>query len=357
MMKRLLLVSLVSLFVLLSGLHLISELNPQPWTPPSNPGLTGQYAQNKHLDTHFHKAIETSEGPEDFTFDQQGHLFTGLANGDIVKIDVSATDPQPVVLTNTGGRPLGMRFDAMGNLIIADAIKGLLRYSAGNIEVLADTYQGQALKFVDHLTIGQDGLIYFSDASSRFGMEGYKYDFLEASMTGRIFVYDPTSGQLNVLVDDLYFANGVALSADGNELYINETGKARILKYRLKGPDAGSLSVLVDALPGYPDNLYMDETGILWVGVIGLRDPLLENLAGLPFVRKLMGGLPHSALISLNAYGFVLGLELSGDEVATVKHNFQGQAHYTNVTTAIPYNGKLYLGSLYQPNITVVALP
>ncbi len=38
---------------------------------------------------------------------------------------------QPRVFANTGGRPLGLIFDREGNLIVADAIKGLLSVNKG----------------------------------------------------------------------------------------------------------------------------------------------------------------------------------------------------------------------------------
>jgi hypothetical protein len=48
----------------------------------------------------------------------------------------------------TGGRPLGIKFDAGGNLIVADAFRGLLSVSPeGKVTVLADTVNGERMLF------------------------------------------------------------------------------------------------------------------------------------------------------------------------------------------------------------------
>src|SRR5690606_20170232 len=122
-------------------------------------------------------------------------------------------DGQVETFVSTGGRPLGMDFDAGGNLIVADAYKGLLRIDpAGKIEVLASEAEGVPFAFTDDLDIASDGRIYFTDASSRFQQPDYLLDLLEGRPYGRLMVHDPASGQTEVLLKDLYFANGVALS-------------------------------------------------------------------------------------------------------------------------------------------------
>ena len=72
------------------------------------------------------------------------------------------------IFSNTEGRPLGMAFDLEGNLIVADAIKGLLLIDAGGtvntLSIQSDS-DNVPFRFVDDLDIASDGKIYFSDAS------------------------------------------------------------------------------------------------------------------------------------------------------------------------------------------------
>ena len=56
-------------------------------------------------------------GPEDIVLND-GKIYVGYENGVIKNTDG--------IFSNTKGRPLGMAFDAKGNLIIADAIQGLI---------------------------------------------------------------------------------------------------------------------------------------------------------------------------------------------------------------------------------------
>lgn len=73
--------------------------------------------------------------------------------------------------------------------------------------------------------------------------------------------------QADVLVDSLYYANGVALDEKRGYLYLAETIGGRLLRYRVD-LDAGQLSerfVLVEGLE--PDNLELDSEGRLWVAL------------------------------------------------------------------------------------------
>ncbi|MGC3664084.1 SMP-30/gluconolactonase/LRE family protein, partial [Pseudomonas aeruginosa] len=63
-------------------------------------------------------------GAEDTAVDSQGRVYAGLADGRVVRLDGSG---KVETFVDTGGRPLGMDFDAAGKLILADAWKGLLR--------------------------------------------------------------------------------------------------------------------------------------------------------------------------------------------------------------------------------------
>ncbi|MQM05914.1 hypothetical protein Taro_038732 [Colocasia esculenta] len=63
--------------------------------------------------------------------------------------------------------------------------------------------------------------------------------------TGRLMRYDPTMGELRVLLDELSFPNGVALSRDDNFLLVVETIPCRVLRYWLRTPRAGTVEVLL----------------------------------------------------------------------------------------------------------------
>jgi sugar lactone lactonase YvrE/predicted ester cyclase len=78
---------------------------------------------------------------------------------------------------------------------------------------------------------------------------------------------DRFATEAEVLVDSLYFANGVVIDEASGHLYVAETMGGRVLRYRVD-LDAGQLSdrsVFVDGVE--PDNLELDGEGHLWIAL------------------------------------------------------------------------------------------
>src|ERR1044072_8717781 len=142
-------------------------ITPAAWTPPVAPTLTGQYQQNTRLSSVQKLSLGDGHKPEDVALDVDGKIYAVFEDGRILVLQPDGT--QPRVFANTGGRPLGLIFDPSGNLIVADAIKGLLSVNkAGEIEVLADDADGVRFMALNDLDIGADGTIYFTEASQRY---------------------------------------------------------------------------------------------------------------------------------------------------------------------------------------------
>lgn len=330
--------------------YLNSPVRPGVWQPPVAVALAKDFPLNQNLSEHILICQQCGQGPEDMTFDQDGALWTGLENGDIVKLPPPYFSSTHQVIANTGGRPLGLRFDNQQRLVVADAEKGLIRLEDNNSwTVLADQFQGSKLIFVDHLAIANNGNIYFSDASSRFGYDNFIMDFIEASHTGRVFVWRATTQSLELLADGLFFANGVALNIDESVLYINETGQSRTLALNL---ETNELSTFIH-LPGLPDNLFMDRNGLLWISIISLNNPLVSDLATYPNIRRWLGGLPTKLVKPNSHYAMTVAVDTQG----VVVHNLQADSGYTQITTTVRNGNRLFLGSLHHSAIGVVNLP
>ncbi|KAK6930545.1 hypothetical protein RJ641_004639 [Dillenia turbinata] len=63
------------------------------------------------------------------------------------------------------------------------------------------------------------------------------------------------------------------------------------MKYWLEGPKTGTVD-LVANLPGFPDNVRMNERGQLWVAIDCCRTPAQEVLTNNPWLRSLYFRLP-----------------------------------------------------------------
>src|SRR5438445_1220233 len=206
-------------------------INPSAWTPPVAAELNGVYAQNSEL-SKIERLPVDGFAPEDVAIDDQDRIYCGTEDGRIFRFQLDGTRPE--VFANTGGRPLGLIFDHDGNLIVADAIKGLLSIAReGSISVLTTEADGFPFLCTNDLDIATDGTIYFTDASYKFPLTRLKADVLEHQPNGRFLAYDPRTKQTRVLLRDLYFANGVAVSPDQSFVLVNDTGTYRVRRFWL----------------------------------------------------------------------------------------------------------------------------
>jgi sugar lactone lactonase YvrE len=323
-------------------------IDPAAWTPPAAPQThdNGRLRGATRLAKQVHGPEATAVGPD-------GKLYAGTADGRVVRIDLERGTVEPFAVTE--GRPLGMKFDGTGALIVADAVKGLLSIDGrGAVTVLANEHDGKPLRFVDDVAIGP-GMIYFSDASTRFGYGQHILDAMEHRPNGRVFAFDPTKRMLKLLIAGLYFPNGVALSPDGAFLVVNETWKYRVLRHWLTGPRAGKTETWIDNLPGIPDNLNPAEGGGYWVALYTPRNAQLDSMLPRPFLRKLSLRLPAAFRPKPVHHAYVLKLDADG-KIALDLQDGSPEA-YAPITSVTEHAGKLYLGSLEAHGVGVVAVP
>lgn len=293
-------------------------------------------------------------GPEGLARGSDNRLYTGFHDGRIVAFDEVTGESE--LLANTGGRPLAIMFDGKGNLIICDAVKGLLSLSPDRqLTVLVDGFEGVPLRFVDALDIDRRGHIWFSDATTKFGINDTAAYTLESKKTGRLFRYDPVSGEVELVLDTLGFANGVALSPDEDFVLVNETARYRVTRHWLKGPKAGTTDVFLDNLPGFPDNLTAAPNGGYWLALVQARDSRLDRLSDKPFLRK--------AVYRLMAF-FGVGFEFNHSWVVKLSENGEVEmaldAKNSNiyaVTNVVEMDGRIYLSSLTAPHIGILDIP
>ena len=351
-MKWLLVGSLV-VFLLLGGALLSpSPVDSQAWDAPEPPAMTGVLEPNEHLRQADLLALGQVYGPEDTTVDASGVLYSGTQDGRIVRVSPDGKVDQWL---ETEGRPLGMVFDSKGNLIVADAWKGLLSVSPeGDMTVLTREAAGTPFRFTDDVVVAEDGRIYFTDASSRFRQPDYLLDLLEMRPHGRLLRYNPKTRKTEVLVGNLYFPNGVAVSPEGDYVLVNETWKYRILKYWISGPKAGRTEVFANNLPGFPDNLAVDDQGRYWVAFPTLRNAQVDTMHRIPWLKDLVAKLPDSLKPQPEEYGLVVAFDASGKMLLSL-HDTQG-THLQEITSVNPHNGFLYFGSLHNDRIGRLSL-
>lgn len=291
--------------------------------------------------------------PEDVVVDANGTLWTGLDDGRIIKLDPAAA---PQVVAHTGGRPLGLEIDHTGRLLICDSHRGLLRLdpTSGVVETLVTEIAGRPLTFCSNVVETSDGTIYFTESTSRFHYEFYKGAVLEARGNGSLFRRTP-DGTVTTLACGLYFANGIALTADESALIVAETTACRVMKYPLRNGDIGEPEALIEHLPGYPDNISRAPDGRIWIALVGDRNPLGEWLSPrAPVLRRLLWRAPVRWLPNPAPQVWAVAIDPNSgdvlDQLRTTDPNF------ALATGVVEHAGKLWLGCIGAPALACLNL-
>jgi sugar lactone lactonase YvrE len=328
-------------------------IEPVAWDPPKAPEFSGPYALNDALARGRRLLEGIGTGPEDVAFDAEGRLYTGFANGRVVR--TSLPDGRPEVFAETGGRPLGMVFDAAGNLLVADAVKGLLSISTeGRTSLFASGVVGRPFGFPNDLDVGPDGTVYFTDSSSKFGIGSDVPDLVQHGGHGRLLAWSPADRSVRVLLEGLQFANGVVVEPTGAFVLVAETGAYRITRYWLIGERAGTSEAFAQNLPGFPDNISRTPDGRIWVSLPSPRLPIVDSLGPHPFLRKVLLRLPASLQPGPLRHGLVVELAPDGRAIRALHDPSGGVAL---VSSVMEREGSLYLGSYLEPSLVVVPLP
>ena len=327
-------------------------IDPIAWKAPPNPGFTGPFETNEVLKDLERLDISGNHGPEDIALDAQGRIYAATHDGNIVRLEPDGSSPTNWI--NTNGRPLGIDFDQQGNLIVADAVRGLLSISPdGTITELSTSAAGVPLGFTDDVDVAADGKIYFSDASTKFlpKVVGDTYiasrlDVIEHGGNGRLLVYDPAVQTTTVLLRDLNFANGVAVSHDQTYVLVNETGSYRVTRYWIAGRKKGTSDIFLDALPGLNDNISTGLDGRYWIALMSMRVDILDRLSGKPFLRKMLLRIPDFLAPQAIPYGHVMAVNAQGDILMSLQ---DPTGAYPFTTSAVETDDYLYVGSLSAP--------
>lgn len=335
-------------------------ITPRAWQAPVNAGYSGPHAANTGLAGVQRIRLGGADGPEHIAIGPDGLPYAAVHDGRILRLDPAGGLPQEVAVT--GGRVLGFAFDQTGRIIAADALRGLVAISPDGVvsPLLTQVGPGDPLIYANSVIIAAEGTVYFTASSTRFDparwggtFNASLLDILEQSATGRVLAYSPADGRVRVVARGLSFANGIALSADGTRLLVAETGRYRIWSIDPKAqavdvstlPPEGDASarVLLEDLPGYPDNLMRGRDGRTWVGLTKARSPVIDHLSALPELRAVILRLPRSLWPVPRPYGHVFAFDPDG----RVTVDLQDPAGATPDTSGATESGdRLYLQSL-----------
>ncbi|XP_053321066.1 adipocyte plasma membrane-associated protein-like [Spea bombifrons] len=367
----------VAILAAVVGIYLLpSPIDPEPFVferPP--PALVGPLAVNRKLHEARRIFYGQLKGPESFTSDKDGNIYTGTVDGKLWKI----SGEELFFITQMGqnvsecgipeyepicGRPHGIRMNKDGDLIVADSYFGLFKVNpqTGERTLLLSSEEGVdgiSFRFLNGLELSQNGTIFFTDSSSKWGRRHHRYEVLEANHLGRLIKYDPVRQQAETLLDGLYMANGLALSPSEDFVLIAETSICRISRYWLTGNKKGVRDVFMDNMPGYPDNIRLSSQGTYRVGLSttrfpGFFPPFLDATASHPTLKRfIVKVFPLSFYnVLLRKHGLFLEVSNQG-EILESFHDPDGSVTWA-ISDVFEHHGKLYLGNTDLPFLVIL---
>lgn len=335
----------VSLLAISLQVFFFSPISPKILEIPSaSKSFTATFTSNSYLQ----RVIKLGEGyldrPEDVAVDKTGILYTATRDGWIKRLHKNGTWESWKYIGSHS--LLGLTVSAAGYVIVCDAEEGLLKVSEDGVSVLASHVNGEKIRFADDVVEASDGSLYFSVASTKFGLHEWYRDVLEAKPHGQLLKYNPSLNKTSVILHDLAFANGVALSADQDYLIVCETWKFRCLKYWLKEEIKGQTEIFVDNLTALPDNIKLAPDGSFWIALVEFTARGLNFVHSSRASKHLLATFPNLMNLVLGAYHTAMVVNVAADGKIIKGFDDPTGKVMSFVTSVLEYEGHLYLGSL-----------
>lgn len=338
------------------------SLRPLAWQAPTSPERRGVLAENDALRTTQHLDLQGWYGPEDIAVDADGNAYCGVhagkknfEKGAIVKVSPKG---EVSLFCETGGWVAGLHFDADGNLIACDQKRGLVKIDPeGKITVLAREDEfGRPFLIPNDVDIASDGLIYFSNTSSkyRFSQRNARRIIMEMRPDGGLFKYDPARQEVTTLIDSSYFGNGVAVSQGDEFVLMVDLAKYRILRHWLKGPRTGETDTFIENLPGLPNGIARRPDGTFWLGFTTRRSSTLDRIQNRKGLKKFLFGILLWLQPKQEAYGMIALLSAEG-EILKMYCDPSGK-RVSEASSIEEFEGKLYIGGDLTDHIGVFEL-
>lgn len=332
-------------------------IKPQAWKPQTKPLFEGITKLNNELTTVEKIDLGGWVGAEDIVFDSMGNLYCGVhkaendfSDGRILKINPNG---KIELFYDAGSWVAGLHFDNQNNLIALSHKQGLISISAEKeVTVLANKDdKNRPFLIPNGLDIDSKQNMYFTNTSSEspYTIKYGRKLILEMKPNGGLYKYNPATKAVEALVDGTYFGNGVVVSKDETYLLMVETTKYRLVKYWLKGENAGKTEIFMDNLHGFPNGISIREDGTFWLGFTTKRNDALDKIHPKPGMKKVVYNLPNWLQPKQDKFGMVMHISENG----TILNTFFDSTGIVmpEAGSVKEQNGFLYMGGDNLPYI------
>jgi len=203
--------------------------------------------------------------PEGVMALDDGHVYAADGRGRCARIE---KDGRTGFWGNLGGVPNGICIDEAGNCIVANIGNGQVQSLAPNGKhvVLMTHAQGKRMSSPNFPFIDSRKRLWVSNSTSMANIE----DALQSPVADGCLVVI-INGEAKIVAEGICFANGVAVDEKEEYVYVAETMKRRILRYRINSDATVGEQEIYGPDPlgplGFPDGIAFDEAGNLWVAL------------------------------------------------------------------------------------------
>ena len=250
-----------------------------------------------------------TEGPV-WSDQRDALLFTDIPNS---RIHLLTRDGELSIFREPSDMANGLSFGPDGRLVACEHATSRVTATSrdGEIQVLAQSYEGKQLNSPNDVVVRSDGRIYFTDPlygrSAPVGIDrDPELDFQGVYMVG------PGGGEPTLLSRDFVAPNGLCFSPDESLLYVNDSERHNIMVFSVLSDgtlDEGSVYFAQDGDPstGVPDGMKVDSSGaVLCSGPGGIwrttpHGDLIEILAVPEVVANFGFGGPERDLLYIAA--------------------------------------------------------
>lgn len=209
---------------------------------------------------------EIVAGPHEFTEGPYWHpdgylLFSDIPANRVYRwSEMEGVD----VYLEPSGNSNGIEADIDGSILLAQHAGRVSRLtSEGDLEIVAESYEGQRLNSPNDLAVHSSGTIYFTDPPF-----GVSEEERELDVSG-VYKISP-DGELTVVYDEFEYPNGIVFSADESKLYVSDSGTGTVVVFEVdadgnvSSPDEFANVGEMGSGMGAADGMETDEDGNLY---------------------------------------------------------------------------------------------
>jgi gluconolactonase len=209
-------------------------------------------------------AVEKVESGFQFTEGPQWVPATGtLLFSDIPASTIYEVQPPSSisVFLNPTNNTNGIGLDEAGLIVTCEhsGRRVARTLAGGSIVTVVDNYQGKKLNSPNDVIVRKDGNLYFTDPP--YGLGGNPSDL---GFNG-VYQVRPSGGGTALIANDMQRPNGIALSPDGNTLYVDDTQTGELRAYALAPDGTAGMAQKLATTSANPDGMTIDELGNIYV--------------------------------------------------------------------------------------------